>query len=128
MKAGQEASVTAGVLGMTEATLSNWLRASEQGERQGPGDKPVCAEQMELARLRAELARVKMERDVRKKKPTRLGPPLPDRHTKRVRNWSAGQQAACFLGACVPVKKPGQGEAAGSAVVAPRVTPLRKLI
>ena len=76
MKAGQEASVTAGVLGMTEATLSNWLRASEQGERQGPGDKPVCAEQMELARLRAELARVKMERDVRKKSPRFLARPF----------------------------------------------------
>lgn len=30
---------------------------------QGAGDGPVSAEQMELARLRAELARVKMERD-----------------------------------------------------------------
>ena len=33
----------------------------------GAGDKPVSAEQMELARLRAELARVKMERDILKK-------------------------------------------------------------
>ena len=33
---------------------------------QGAGDKPVSAEQMELARLRAELARVKMERDILK--------------------------------------------------------------
>jgi transposase-like protein len=67
VKAGQEASVTARVLGMPKATLSNWVRASEKGELQGAGDKPVSAEQMELARLRAELARVKMERDILKK-------------------------------------------------------------
>lgn len=30
----------------------------------GAGSKPVSPEQMEIARLRAELARVKMERDV----------------------------------------------------------------
>ena len=33
----------------------------------GAGDKPVSAEQMELARLRAQLARVTMERDILKK-------------------------------------------------------------
>ena len=31
------------------------------------GERPVSAEQMELARLRSELARVKMERDILKK-------------------------------------------------------------
>ena len=67
VKAGQEASVTARVLGMPKATLSNWVRASEKGVLQGAGDKPVSAEQMELARLGAELARVKMERDILKK-------------------------------------------------------------
>jgi transposase-like protein len=40
---------------------------AEKGELQGAGDRPVSAEQMELARLRAELARVKMERDILKK-------------------------------------------------------------
>jgi transposase-like protein len=33
----------------------------------GAGAKPVSAEQMELARLKAELARVKMEHDILKK-------------------------------------------------------------
>ena len=33
----------------------------------GAGNKPVSAEQMELARLRAELARVKMERNTLRK-------------------------------------------------------------
>ena len=64
VKAGQEASVTARVLGMPKQTLSNWVRLAEKGELQGAGERPVSAEQMELARLRAELARVKMERDI----------------------------------------------------------------
>ena len=64
VKGGQEASVTARVLGVPKQTLSNWVRQAERGELQGAGDRPVSAEQMELARLRAELARVKMERDI----------------------------------------------------------------
>jgi transposase-like protein len=67
VKAGQEVSVTARVLGLPKATLGNWVRLAEKGDLQGAGDKPVSAEQMELARLRAELARVKMERDILKK-------------------------------------------------------------
>jgi transposase len=43
------------------------LPAYDKGELQGAGERPVSAEQMELARLRAELARVKMERDILKK-------------------------------------------------------------
>lgn len=68
VKAGQEVSVTARVLGVPKQTLGNWVRQAEQGGQvQGAGQRPVSAEQMELARLRAELARVKMERDILKK-------------------------------------------------------------
>ena len=67
VKAGQEASVTAQILGVPKQTLSNWVRLADKGELKGAGERPVSAEQMELARLRAELARVKMERDILKK-------------------------------------------------------------
>ena len=67
VKGGQDASVTARVLDVPKQTLGNWVRLSEKGELQGAGERPVSAEQMELARLRAELARVKMERDLLKK-------------------------------------------------------------
>ena len=43
------------------------LYFSGKGQLKGAGDKPVSPEQMELARLRAELSRVKMERDILKK-------------------------------------------------------------
>ncbi len=67
VKGGQDVGVEAKVLGMPKQTLGNWVRLSEKGELRGAGDKPVSAEQMELVRLRAELARVKMDRDISKK-------------------------------------------------------------
>ena len=67
VQGGQAKSVTAKVLGVPGPTLGNWVRLAAKGKLAGAGAKPVSAEQMELARLRAELARVKMERDILKK-------------------------------------------------------------
>jgi transposase-like protein len=64
VKGGQAAAVTAKVLGMPKQTLDNWVRLNEKGQLKGAGDKPVSPEQMELARLRAENARLRMERDI----------------------------------------------------------------
>ena len=68
VKGGQAAAVTAKVLGIPNQTLDNWVRLSNKGQLKGAGDKPVSPEQMELARLRAQLARVTMERDILKKR------------------------------------------------------------
>lgn len=67
VQGGQACSVTAKVLGIPKQTLENWLRQAAQGKLTGAGAKLVSAEQMELARLRAELARAKLERDILKK-------------------------------------------------------------
>lgn len=67
VRSGQSVGTTAKVLGIPKASLSNWVRLSEQGRALGDAAKPVTPEQMEVARLRAELARVKMERDIAKK-------------------------------------------------------------
>ena len=67
IQGGQACSVTAKVLGIPKQTLDNWVRQAAKGKLTGAGAKQVSAEQMELARLRAELARVKMERDILKK-------------------------------------------------------------
>ncbi len=67
VQGGQACAVTAKVLGIPKQTLENWVRQAAKGKLTGAGSKPVSAEQMELARLRAELARVKMERDILKK-------------------------------------------------------------
>ncbi len=67
VKGGQAIPVTAKILDVPVQTLGNWVRLSGKGELKGAGDKPVSAEQMELARLRAENSRLRMERDILKK-------------------------------------------------------------
>ena len=68
VKGGQSVPVTAKILGVPVQTLGNWVRLAEKGQLKGAGDKPVSPEQMELARLRAQLSRVTMERDILKKR------------------------------------------------------------
>ena len=64
VESGQSQATVAKTLGLVEQTLFNWVKASREGGLKGVGSRPVSAEQMEIARLRAELARVKMERDI----------------------------------------------------------------
>jgi transposase len=64
VEGGQSISAAARTLGMVEQTLHNWVKAQRQGKLKGVDSKAVSAEQMEISRLRAELARVKMERDI----------------------------------------------------------------
>ena len=52
-------------LGVVEQTLGNWIKLHRTGTLKGASGKhQVSAEQMEISRLRAELARVTMERDI----------------------------------------------------------------
>ena len=70
VQAGQAISVVSKVLGIPKASLGNWVRHAAKGELSGAADKQgatVTPEQMELARLRAENARLRMERDIAKK-------------------------------------------------------------
>ena len=65
VESGQSQAAVARSLGVVEQTLSNWVREHRAGTLQGAISKPVMtAEQMEISRLRAELARVRMERDI----------------------------------------------------------------
>jgi transposase len=67
VQSGQSMAAVSRSLGLVEQTLFNWVKASREGRLTGADSKPVSAEQMEISRLRAELARVKMERDILKK-------------------------------------------------------------
>jgi transposase len=66
VEGGQSIAAAARSLGVVEQTLFNWVKAKRQGKVQGADSKSkvVSVEQMEISRLRAELARVKMERDI----------------------------------------------------------------
>jgi transposase len=64
VESGQSIAAAARTLGVVEQTLYNWVKAKREGRLKGAGHNKVSAEQMEISRLRAELARVKMERDI----------------------------------------------------------------
>jgi transposase-like protein len=71
VKAGRSAAEVAKTLGMPKASLTNWVRAQAK-ERAGAAAAgkaavQVTPEQQEIARLRAEVARLRMERDIAKK-------------------------------------------------------------
>ena len=59
--------VAARELGLVEQTLRNWVKIAGAGKLNGPNAKPVTPEQMELSRLRAENARLKMHVEILKK-------------------------------------------------------------
>ena len=67
VRSGQSAADIAKILGLPKGSLENWIRWDDNGSLTSGKDKVISQEQMELARLRAELARVKMERDILKK-------------------------------------------------------------
>jgi transposase len=64
---GQSVAAVSAILNLPNQTLHNWLKAYKEGRLGGAGAKPVTAEQMELARLRAELSKTRMELDIVKK-------------------------------------------------------------
>jgi transposase len=65
VESGQSTAAAARSLGMVDQTLFNWVKDSREGTLKGADSRSkVSAEQMEISRLRAELARVKMERDI----------------------------------------------------------------
>lgn len=64
---GERPATVARNLGLSEQTLHNWIKASGKGSLKGRSTPTVSAEQMEISRLKAELSRVKMERDILKK-------------------------------------------------------------
>ena len=107
--------------------MSNWVRLSESSQLNGAGDKPVTPEQMELARLRAELARMMMERDIAKT--TILALPRPngkkhwDAYTAQAVPWPSA-----FWRHLSPSKNLALGDLEDPTVVAPRATPIRKVI
>src|ERR1700761_4833190 len=61
---GQSMAAVARSLGIVEQTLFNWVKADREGKLRGAGFKTkLSEEQMEISRLRSELARVTMECD-----------------------------------------------------------------
>jgi transposase len=65
VESGQSISEAARSLGVVEQTLSNWVKANRAGKlKEVGGEAGKTPEQMEISRLRTELERVTMERDI----------------------------------------------------------------
>ncbi|MBE7521964.1 MAG: IS3 family transposase [Burkholderiales bacterium] len=67
VRSGQGVAVVARDLGLVEQTLRNWVKAAKAGKLNPPGAKAITPEQMELSRVRAENARLRMENEIPKK-------------------------------------------------------------
>jgi transposase len=59
VESGQSIAAASRTLGLVEQTLFNWVKAHREGTLKGADSRSkVTAEQMEISRLRADLARV----------------------------------------------------------------------
>jgi transposase len=67
VRSGETVGAAARDLGLVEQTLRNWVKAAKAGKLCAPGAKTVTPEQMELARVRAENARLRMEVEMLRK-------------------------------------------------------------
>lgn len=66
-RGGESVSSVAKSLGISGQTPHNWVKADTAGLLRDVASKAVSAEQMEISRLKAELARTRTERDILKK-------------------------------------------------------------
>ncbi len=67
MRVGEKLSAVARTLGVLAQSLDNWVKAEPSGRLRDVRGKALTSEQMEIARLKAELSRVRTERDILKK-------------------------------------------------------------
>ena len=68
-KTGLSVDRAAKQLSIPKSSLGNWVRAAKKGQLAdvGKGQRLPCEQDLELAKLRKELAEVKQERDLLKK-------------------------------------------------------------
>jgi len=67
VRGGQSLASVAKGLGVSAQSIDNWVKSDAVGGLKEAKGKPVSADQMEIARLKAELAKARMERDILKK-------------------------------------------------------------
>jgi transposase len=68
VRGGEAVRKVAREIGVPEQSIRNWVKVQAEG-RLGSAEngKPITPEQMEISRLRAEVARLKMEMEIVKK-------------------------------------------------------------
>jgi len=65
VRSGEAVRRVAREIGVPEQTIRNWFKAQAAGKLgDAPNGKPITPEQMEISRLRAENARLRMETEI----------------------------------------------------------------
>ena len=65
---GRAGETVAREIGVPEQSIRNWVKAQGEGKLgMAENGKPITPEQMEISRLRAEVARLRMEMEIVKK-------------------------------------------------------------
>lgn len=68
VRGGEAVRRVAREIGVPEQTIRNWFKAQADGKLgSAPNGKPITPDQMEISRLRAENARLRMEVEIVKK-------------------------------------------------------------
>ena len=68
VRGGEPVRRVAREIGVPEQSIRNWVKAQAEGKLgTAENGKPITPEQMEISRLRAEIARLKMEMEIVKK-------------------------------------------------------------
>lgn len=67
VRSGEAVRKVAREIGVPEQSIRNWVKAQAEGKLGSADAKRITPEQMEISRLRAENARLKMEMEIVKK-------------------------------------------------------------
>lgn len=67
VRSGEAVRKVAREIGVPEQSIRNWVKAQAEGKLGNADGKRITPEQMEISRLRAENARLKMEMEIVKK-------------------------------------------------------------
>ncbi|MBK1710734.1 hypothetical protein CKO17_16980 [Marichromatium gracile] len=67
VQSGRSITSVAREMGLVEQTVRNWVRRSEAGKLESSAGKAVTPEEMELSRLRAEVAELREENTILRK-------------------------------------------------------------
>ncbi|MGH9806998.1 MAG: transposase [Terriglobia bacterium] len=68
VRSGEAVRKVAREIGVPEQSIRNWVKAQTVGKLgSAENGKPITPEQMEISRLRAEIARLRMETEIVKK-------------------------------------------------------------
>jgi transposase len=67
VRSGEAVRKVAREIGVPEQSIRNWVKAQAEGKLGSADGTRITPEQMEISRLRAEVARLKMEMEIVKK-------------------------------------------------------------